>query len=273
MTAGPDTTPLTLAPRARSGWFERDGVRLHYLDRPTVGEEAGVAVLLHGHYSTAHSFDALMAALPEWRCVALDQRGHGDSERADSFTRADYLDDLDALWWHLGLDSAVLVGHSLGGCNAYAYAARRPERVRGQVVIDIGAEIDGDATISRFWGGDFPTRSALEEALGERLSSQLADAVRVTTRGWRMSFLPEAMMASQSELNGDHWHEWLGSDCPTLLVNGQGSDVLSPRHAAEMASRRPATRLVQLPGGHLPHLEGPLPFAAEVRDFLQALPR
>ncbi len=80
------------------------------------------------------TFAPLAAArAPAWRVVALDQRGHGHSDhapRAGGYAREAYLGDVTALVAHLGLDTAVLLGNSLGGVNAYQFAARRPARAR-----------------------------------------------------------------------------------------------------------------------------------------------
>lgn len=54
----------------------------------------------------------------DWRVIAPDQRGHGESGRAADCSREGYLTDLEALMDHLGLDRAALLGHSLGAINA-----------------------------------------------------------------------------------------------------------------------------------------------------------
>ncbi|MEU3312775.1 alpha/beta hydrolase [Streptomyces sp. NPDC006662] len=73
------------------------------------------------------------------------------------------------------------------------------------------------------------------------------------------------------QLNGDHWSDWLASDCPALLLRGSRSTVLSAEHAKEMAARRPRTRLVELPAGHTVHETAPGEFAAAVSRFLGSL--
>lgn len=80
------------------------------------------------------------------------------------------------------------------------------------------------------------------------------------------------MVASQRLLQGDHWGDWLATDCPALLVHGVRSSTLSAGHAQAMADRRPHTRLVRLPTGHTVHETDPDGFATAVRAFLGDLP-
>ena len=107
--------------------FRRNGLTLSYLDS---GGDAPVIIALHAHWMEGISFSSFAEAMrPEWRVIALDQRGHGHSSHANSYKRKDYLGDIEALFDHLHLEHAVLLGNSLGGVNAYGFAAKHPERV------------------------------------------------------------------------------------------------------------------------------------------------
>jgi esterase len=247
--------------------LRHEGRRLSYLDAEGPGD---LVVALHGHWMEAITFEPLARALsPAWRIVALDQRGHGHSDRAPTYRREDYLGDLDALLAHLAPESpVVLLGHSLGGVNAYQYAARHPERVRALVVEDIGAVNAADAHFVLDWAGNFETREALERRIGSRLSPYLRESFRETASGWRLAFEPEDMVRSQELLNGDRWADWLATVCPALLLRGRQSRLTTQDHLEEMAARRPGTRLVVLDGGHVVHADDPDGFAREVRAFL-----
>lgn len=207
---------------------------------------------------------------PEWRVIALDQRGHGWSDRPTDFSREGYIDDAATLLARLGLENVVVLGHSLGGVNAYQLAARHPRLVRALVVEDIGAEVDDDLSFCLSWPERAPTRSALIKELAES-ARHLSDAFREYPDGWGLAFEPKDMVASQRQLNGNHWDDWLAGDCPALLIHGTRSDVLSAEHAKAMADRRPHTRLVELPAGHTVHETVPAAYAAAVRDFLADL--
>jgi len=247
--------------------FRRDGLTLSYLD---AGGDGRPLIALHAHWLEAVTFEPLADALaPAWRVVALDQRGHGDSDHAHSYERADYLGDLGALYEHLGIGAAVLLGNSLGGVNAYQFAARHPERVIALIVEDIGAVIQDDTSFGLAWGGIHPTRAALEEAIGPRFVPFLSSSFRHGNDGWRLAFDPRDTVASQRALNGDHWDDWLASTCPALLVRGAASRVTSAAHLEDMARRRPGTRLVTLGGGHVVHTDNPEAFVRTLREFLQ----
>ena len=249
--------------------FRHQGLTLSYLDS---GGEGPVLIALHGHWMEGATFAPLAATLRPWRLVALDQRGHGHSDHARTYSREDYLGDLTALYRHLGLEAAVLLGHSLGGVNAYQFAAHQPDRVRGLIVEDIGAVVGSDVGFVLGWSGNYPTRAQLAERVGPRFLPYLADAFRETTDGWRLAFDPEDMVTSQRELNGDHWADWLGTDCPALLVRGDESRLTTAEQIAEMAARRPNTRVATLHGGHAVHADDPTGFAEAVRTFLSSLP-
>jgi pimeloyl-ACP methyl ester carboxylesterase len=102
-------------------------------------------ILLHGHGNEAHLWDDFVpCVVPHYRVIAVDQRGHGDSDwdpegRYDSESMAD---DLEALLAELEIDRFVLIGFSMGGRVSMSYAARHPERLAGLVLVDIGPEVD-----------------------------------------------------------------------------------------------------------------------------------
>ena len=250
--------------------FQHDGLNLSYLD---TGEGGETLIALHSHWMEGQTFASLAAALaPAFRVIALDQRGHGCSDHASTYTRDDYLGDLDALVAHLGIARAVLLGNSLGGVNAYQFAARRPHWVRGLIIEDIGAVIGDDTSFALAWSGVFETRQDLEKRIGPRFVPYLADSIRSVGGGWRLAFDPQDMVKSQTCLNGDHWADWRASSCPALLIRGESSRVTTPEHMEEMARRRPNTLLRVLRGGHLVHFDNPDGFNAVVLEFLKQLP-
>ncbi len=111
----------------------------------------GVPVLLlHGLASSRRFWDLVVPGLAGQRVVALDQRGHGDSERPEgpydgATVVADALTALDAL----GLSRVVVVGHSWGASTALRLAATAPERVLSVVAVDGGLGSARDAGTSR----------------------------------------------------------------------------------------------------------------------------
>ncbi|MGW0121502.1 alpha/beta fold hydrolase [Streptomyces sp. NPDC003327] len=252
-------------------FFSVAGRTLSYLD---FGGPGAPLLALHGHYNEASAFAPLAEALaPRWRVLALDQRGHGASDRAERYGRDDYVADVAAFHRHLDIGPVAVLGHSLGGVNAYQYAARQPDRVSTLIVEDIGAVVDSDWSFTLRLPRHAPSRHHLAAALGPT-APYLECAFRPTDDGgWAFSFDIEHTVASQKALNGDHWRDWTAVACPTLLIRGTRSDELSAAHADDMITRRAGgARLVELPAGHVVHHDAPDLFAAAVADFLSARP-
>lgn len=251
-----------------------DGRVLSYLDFGGTGRPL---LALHGHLSEGSSFTALAAALgPEWRVIAPDQRGHGDSDRAGEYTRAGYLADLVALLDHLGIDRTVVLGHSLGGINAYHLAAEHPALVGA--LIDVEGPVDlpdhGVSPLAFVLNFPYtaPTREDLLAACGP-LAPAVAPALRPLPdgSGWRLPFHPADTVDSENLVHGDHWKQWLASDCPALLVHGLRSRVLPASQALEMTDRRPGTAYRSLDADHFVPTADPEGLAAAVREFLAGI--
>lgn len=151
------------------GVVEVAGRTLRYTDFGGPGEPL---LALHAHFMEGRTFARLARELaPRWRVIALDQRGHGDSDRAPEYSREGYVADAAAVLDHLMPGPAVVLGHSLGGVNAFQLAARRPELVRAVVVEDIGAVVDDDLSFVLDWPRRAGSREELIAGLGVRRAS------------------------------------------------------------------------------------------------------
>jgi len=121
---------------------------LDYLIRIWGPDSGPTVVLLHGILDTSSTFQFLVDSLNgEWRVLAPDWRGHGQTERpANNGWFHDYLADLDVLLdTYLPNQTVNLVGHSLGGNLASVYAGVRPSRVRRMISVDAFAMIESPA--------------------------------------------------------------------------------------------------------------------------------
>lgn len=255
------------------------GLRLAWLDGGPDG--AAPVLALHGHFGRARCFAPLAAALaPEHRVIALEQRGHGRSDRGDGYGPDEYVADAAAFLRGLGTGPVVVLGHSMGGVVAFRLAARHPELVRALVVEEGGAynrppEVPHPVLDVRDWPRRAATLDELRrgiEARGIPDAGYFLESAVERPDGWGLLFDHDAMVASQRALVGDWWDDWLGSACPALLVHGPESFVLPTAMAREMAERRPGTVLRELPGcGHWAHDDDPAAFAAAVRAFLAGL--
>jgi len=249
--------------------IEHDGLHLSYLDRQGSGAPL---IALHAHWMEGATYEPLAAALaPAWRVIAPDQRGHGHSDHASSYGRDDYLGDLEALYEHLGVAQAVILGNSLGGVNAYQFATRHPECVRGLIVEEIGATVNADVSFVLAWAGTYPQRRQLAERVGPRFLPYLEEQFREAPEGWRLAFDPQDMIASQAGLAGDHWQDWLASTCPALVIRGRESRVTVAEEIEQMGVRRPDTSVIELDAGHVVHVDSPVAFTSAVEKFLEPL--
>src|SRR4026209_1446251 len=123
--------------RAADRYLTVNGLRLHCLDWG--GEGRTPLLLLHGFTGHAHAWALLSIALqPHFHVYALDQRGHGVIDAAETYGPITAFDDLTGVTAQLGLTSFVLVGLSMGGRNAMYFTAKRPEAVQTLVIVDIG---------------------------------------------------------------------------------------------------------------------------------------
>ena len=121
------------------GWIKSNGLALRFLGWGA--EDAPAIVMLHGLRSYAYTWAPIAETLMrDWRVIALDQRGRGESDwdPQGNYSTQAYVDDLAALVDHLKLGRFVLLGHSMGGTNGIIYAASHPDRVTALVIEDMG---------------------------------------------------------------------------------------------------------------------------------------
>ncbi|MER7703348.1 alpha/beta hydrolase [Kitasatospora sp. NPDC097605] len=259
----------------------RDGVRLSCRDtgEPDAAGGAGrPVVLLHGLAGHSGEWDALVARLrPRHRVVAVDQRGHGASERRPGdVSRAAHVADTAAVLAALDLRGAVLVGQSLGGHTAMLTAAAHPGQVHALVLVEAGpaaASPGVQAEIAGWldsWPLPFPSREAAADFLGGGpVGAGWAAGLERRADGWWPGFDRDVMVDSLAEnARRDFWTEWAALTCPTLVVLGRRG-IIPPAELAEMLRLRPDTTATTLRDtGHDLHLEHPDELARLVLDFL-----
>jgi len=275
-----------------AGYLERDvqagDVRLHYQEWGS--ESAPVILMLHGFGLSGHMFDEFAErAQHRYRLIALDQRGHGDSEWAKDgdYSREAFVRDLENFREALGLDRFVLMGHSMGGLNAVAYTAKHPDHVRALILVDVGPEAarQGVDNIRRFVQG--PDELEFEEFVQlahrfnprrsiENIRQRMRHRLRQTESGkWTWKFDkrfrdPNAQLRIGSDLSNDQmWQLFRSIQVPTLLVRGAESDVLTQEVAERTVREMPRARLVVVPGaGHSVPGDNPDAFTEAVLTFL-----
>ena len=273
---------MTEAPVDRS--VRANGLELHYLDWG--GTARTPAIALHGFALNCHSFDEVAPRLSaRLHVLAFDQRGHGLSDRSvrvEDYTRENMVADLESAVRELGLARPVVIGHSMGGMNAMTFAARNP----ALVLIDVGPEVsvDGAHEVGRFVAGPYELDS-LDDWVEhthryypwrskERIRARLAVSLRETPGGklakqyderFRQGFggvadARDALAEAASDLR-----------CPTLLVHGAESPVLTREMAERFAAKVACVELVSIPGaGHSVAGDKPEEFLKAVEAFLDS---
>jgi esterase len=131
-------------------YLEINGRRFHYRD--WAGSGSTPLVLLHGIFLAARTYDLSARRLAEKRrVVVIDQRGHGETDRAEEYGWTTWVDDLVGIWDAVSLDGADLVGHSLGARNAMHFADRHGGRIRRLVLVEGGFGPFTNPDQERFW--------------------------------------------------------------------------------------------------------------------------
>src|SRR4029079_15998590 len=120
--------------------------------------DAPPVIMLHGFGVSGHMFDEFADRMQDrYRLLALDQRGHGDSEwsEAGDYTRNACVEDLEGFRQALGIDRFILIGHSMCGLNSVVDTNRYPQHIRALVLVDVGPESakEGVDNIIRFTRG------------------------------------------------------------------------------------------------------------------------
>ncbi|MEM6358125.1 MAG: 3-oxoadipate enol-lactonase [Pseudomonadota bacterium] len=224
-------------------------------------------------------WDPLLPHLPtDWRRLRYDKRGHGLSALPDvPWSIEDLADDLDALMDAASIDSAVIVGLSVGGLIAQSLAVRHPARVRALVLCDTAARIGTD----EMWNDRI---AAIEEA---GLAAQ-ADAImaRWFTEGfradparlapWRNMMLrtpAEGYLATCRAIRDADYREAASRlAVPSLAVCGEADGSTPPALVRQTAALIPDCRFELIAdAGHIPCVEQPEVLGALIGDFVSAL--
>jgi len=270
----------------RDRYVRINGLRLHYLEWKGDGP---AVLLLHGLTSHAHIWDDVSSFFHHrgFHIIALDQRGHGDSEWAAdaSYTLDDHLADLTGFIERLDLTGLTLMGHSMGGRNALFYTACHPEAVARLILVDArpGNSVQASATLQEHLATLPLSASCLDDvgrAIGVLYPRLPWDViVGIARRGYRRGrggmLVPkfDTRMAAHLERSRyaaeDLWPFLPNISCPTLVVRGEESPFLSRRDARRMCRLMDRAELCEIPGAtHMPAHENAAAFHEAVSAFL-----
>ena len=271
------------------------GLKLHALEW---SQEGTMLLFLHGFSNDAHVWDWIAPVVaPHYRVIALDQRGHGDSD-ADPEGRYDHetmARDANAALQSLGVSRAVIVGHSLGGRVAMRFAGLFPEKLAGLVIVDSAPDLDARGT----------TRISLDVQQQDWSFASVADYERVLQRQYAVTApeilaklavhwtrkradgryelkLDPGFMKARKGVSAEDAKAWSEQEakhlwaalaklpCPALVVRGAASDVMSAEVADRMVDEViPRARLETVArAGHSVMLDNPAAFETALTGFV-----
>ena len=258
---------------------------LSFLEWGTAGRPT--LCFLHGGSAHAHWFDRVAPAFNDrFHVIALDQRGHGESEWAKppAYATENFAADLLGFIDALGLGQVVVIGHSMGGHNAMAFSAWHPDRVRALVIIDSRPMIPTDRLDRLRRRGErtlrpYPSREAAAQSFRLVPRETNADPALLAHMGaagvverdgaWVYRFDP----ASNAERRPvDAWTLLDRITVPTLIARGELSSVLPRDMADKLRSAIRGASLVEiLASYHHVTLDNPAGFVLELDRFLASL--
>jgi esterase len=268
-----------------SGRLDIGGLSFHYVDW---GGSGTPLLMLHGLSGHARTWDHTAAALSDrYRVLALDQRGHGDSDWAPRYGFGPMSDDVLAFLDALQLGEVTLMGLSMGGLVSFVFAAAHPDRVCRLLVLDIGPEVApaGARNIAAVlaardvFGSEDEAfalaRAANPRPADEMLRHRVRHALRPLPDGTLTFKFDKALRGRPGalwDLTPDQlWAAWRSVRCPVLLVRGQESDILAAETAQRMLAENPQAELVSVPdSGHTIALDNPQGLLDAIEPWLAA---
>ena len=269
-------------------YVEVAGLKLHLQDYGTVGKP--VMLCMHGSAAHAHWFDFVASGLTnDYHVLALDQRGHGDSEWDRSaepeYNYDRYAADIHALTEKLDLRDFVLVGHSMGGLVSIVYAATYPGRAKAFIMVDSSVNMPED-------------RVAAMNAIGSREGRSYADLdefvamykVRPAGSSATPDIVRHLALHSGRPFEDGRWRSkvdrnvyarrvgrnlmpcWANIKVPALLMKGDRSNRVSPEIIAGVKALAPQVEVAEVSGcDHHVTLDNPPGFVEAARKFLNKI--
>jgi pimeloyl-ACP methyl ester carboxylesterase len=229
------------------------------------------------------------ATAPEFRLLALDQRGHGDSEwaRPPAYSPLDYARDLARFVEHAsaGREKPVVVGHSMGGLSVLAFTQRSPESARGAMAIDIAitSSRGRNRYLSRLKGlpvvnyPDLETAKARfrlmpeEGGIATEVVHKIAEKslARTDDGRWTLKFDRESFLGGDGLAVLDTIRE---IRIPLMLVRAERSRIMTAEALESARVANPQVRVLTIPDAH--HhviLEKPDAVARVIENFATSL--
>jgi non-heme chloroperoxidase len=264
-------------------------VRIPYVDQ---GDADGIPlVLLHGLPLTWRSFEPVLPHLPsQIRVVAPNQRGHGDASRPEAgYGFSNLSGDLAAFLDQLGIEAAVIAGHSMGSLVAQRFAVDHPQRTHGLVLAGSGLsgqvdpeELDPqtqelwdaisqltdpvDPAFARAYSEAFLTEGEPSASVKRLLDATLEDVGDVPARAWQEVW--------SGLIRDDFAAQLAESEAQALVIWGEQDPFCLRADQDALTATLAHSRLESYRGaGHVPFWDEPERFASDLTAFVQQVAR
>lgn len=268
-------TPTT---PARSRMVDIGDLALHVTTYNGNGPEV---LLVHGIGSSSRDFAPAIDGLVELTTpITVDLRGHGESDKPESgYHYDDYARDLEALLQAIGMETPIILGHSLGGILTLWWAMQHPDEARALIIEDAPLR-SGEEFRPAFDGWGY-LNSLPYEAVRGYYGKENPDWPQylVETRAWDMTNTkPEAIAelraASMSNEGLDSTDAMRHINAPILFIHGDRDtgSMVHPEDLAALPDRLPTVQLARIPGGgHTMHRNRIAEWLELVKGFVRSL--
>jgi 3-oxoadipate enol-lactonase len=218
-------------------------------------------VLLHGYPLDHHVWDDIVPILEDTFDVILpDLRGFGGSRKVDTPTMDDYAADIAGLLDQLGIQKAAIVGHSMGGYVAFAFARLYPERVSGLVLVSSQVLADPpDRKEGRYKSAAEVSEKGIKgvvETMAPKFTSD--ERLQAVARETMERQQPAAYIGALKAMaeRADFTPLLSSFKFPVIIVHGKADALIPVDRAREVKSAIPQAHLVELESaGHIPMME------------------
>jgi non-heme chloroperoxidase len=251
------------------------GVRLRYAEQ---GASAGhPVILLHGYTDSWFSFSRVLPLLAaSYHAYALDQRGHGDSERpASGYAMRDLAADVVAFMDAQDLPQATLVGHSMGSLVAQEVALAAPERLTRLVLVGSGTSLHNEAMLEfqrmvdalqdpvpAVFAREFQVSTIHHPVPEDFLDAAVAESLKLPASVWQYALMGQLAVDYAAQLGR--------IQTPTLILRGDQDTVFTraAQDALVVGLAATAVSKVYSETGHALHWERPAEFVHDLEDFI-----
>jgi 3-oxoadipate enol-lactonase len=249
-----------------AAWTDRD-IELPGRGRMSIREAQGppdapTVVLLHGLAATGRLnwFTALPALAERFRVIIVDHRGHGRGIRTHHFRLADCADDAAAVADHLGIESFIAVGYSMGGPIAKLCWSRHPDRVRGLVLCATANHFlrpEAQGAVSAVFPGMVVAARLMPRFFLDRIIDGMTRGLPEGDRRDRVRREMEpsdpatVLQAARAVIRFSSRDWAAGIDVPTAVVITTQDQLVPPRRQYRMAASIPGARVFEVSGDHL----------------------